>query len=260
MKLKKTMILTLAAMAVCASAFANVMVKDYDVNEDWVKMQVPQVKGAGPAVDAKINNALNFNALMQLYTPLSHGNKSKNIMRSSFDKNFEGPKGVKDARKFVEDVGSVANYALHTDWNEAKILGGSMVASYGLDGKYSVLYNSDRLLCVEQKGYIFTGGAHGNTLYSVSAFDLSTGRELQLADLFQTGSDYLKRINKAVAEQVAQRSDMFFGPVEVKDGDKFYFDGKALVIVYVPYEVAPYAAGIVRLEVPADGLADILVY
>ena len=45
MKLKKTLALTMAAMAVCASAFAGVSVKSYDVNEDWVKMEVPQVKG-----------------------------------------------------------------------------------------------------------------------------------------------------------------------------------------------------------------------
>lgn len=259
MKLKKTLALTMAAMAVCASAFAGVMVKDYDVNEDWVKMQVPQVKGAGSVADTKINNALNFNALMQLYSPLPHGDRGQEVMRASFEQSFEG-KNIKEAREFVEDVGSVANYTLRAYWNEARSLGGSLVERYGLDGKYNVLYNGDKLLCVEQQGYLFTGGAHGNTLYSVSVFDLSTGRELQLADMFKPGSDYLQRINKVVAKKVAENSNMFFGPVEVKDGDKFYFDGKALVIVYAPYEVAPYAAGIVRLEVPADGLKDILLY
>jgi hypothetical protein len=51
---------------------------------------------------------------------------------------------------------------------------------------------------------------------------------------------------------------MFFGPVEVKDGDRFYIqDGKNLVIAYPPYEVAPYAAGVVTFAIPLDGLSDI---
>ena len=52
---------------------------------------------------------------------------------------------------------------------------------------------------------------------------------------------------------------MFFGPVEVKDGDRFYIqDGKNLVVAYPPYEVAPYAAGVVTFAIPLDGLSDIL--
>ena len=91
--------------------------------------------------------------------------------------------------------------------------------------------------------------------------------------MFKPGSDYLARINKVVAEKVAAQPDTFFGPVEVKDcdkfyfdgkvlkdGDKFYFDGKVLVVTYAPYEVAPYAAGVVSFIVPADSLSDILVY
>ena len=82
------------------------------------------------------------------------------------------------------------------------------------------------------------------TLFNAATFDLNTGRELELADLFKNGSNYLERINKVVAAKVAEDSRMFFGPVEVKDGDRFYIqDGKNLVIAYPPYEVAPYAAG-----------------
>ena len=131
MKLKKTLALTMAAMAVCASAFAGVSVKSYDVNEDWVKMEVPQVKGAGADVDAKINNALSFNALMQLYSPLPQSDKSADAMLASFEQNFSGKDGVKEAHEFLEDVGGFVNYTLHTDWQAAKALGGSMVDSYG---------------------------------------------------------------------------------------------------------------------------------
>ncbi len=260
MKLKKTLAIALAAMAVCASAFASVAVKGYDVDEDWVKMQVPQVKGAGPVADSKINNALNFNAVLQLYSPLPQSDKPLDAMRISFEENFAGKKGVKEARDFVEDVGSFVNYTLHSRWQEDKMYGGTMVPRYGLDGNYEVLYNGDKLLSVEQRGYLFTGGAHGTTLYDVSTFDLTSGKELQLSDLFKPGSDYLARINKVVAEKVAAQPDTFFGPVEVKDGDKFYFDGKVLVVTYAPYEVAPYAAGVVSFIVPADSLSDILVY
>ncbi len=260
MKLKKTIALALAAMAISATAFANVAVKGYDITEDWVKMEVPQIKGAagGSVADAKINKALNFNALMQLYSPLPQGRSGEDAMRTSFEYKFSGKDGVKEAREFLEDVGGFVNYSLHSSWYEAKTLGGSLVERYGLDGKYDVLYNGSKLLSVEQRGYLFTGGAHGNTLYKVSTFDLTTGNELQLADLFKPGSNYLERINKIVAKKVAAQPEKFFGPVEVKDGDQFYFDGKVLVITYAPYEVAPYAAGVVTFVIPAGQLSDIM--
>ena len=37
------------------------------------------------------------------------------------------------------------------------------------------------------------------TLFNAATFDLNTGRELELADLFKNGSNYLERINKVVA-------------------------------------------------------------
>lgn len=257
MGIRKTLVMALAAMTVCASAFAGVTVKGYDAYSDWVKVQVPQIKADAGEAAAKINTELNFTAMQQLYTALPRSNKSEEVMRTSFENAFVGNKALKEERKFIKQVAGFVNYSLHSSWQEAKNYGSS-VPGYSLESKYEVLYNGEQLFCVEQLGYLYTGGAHGATLYDVAAFDINTGKKLQLSDMFRPGSDYLARINKSVAAQVAQKPEMFYAPVEVKDGDSFYINGSALVITYPPYEVAPYAAGIIKFNVPLNELADIL--
>lgn len=197
--------------------------------------------------------------LKQLYTALPLSMRNDDVMRTVYDKTFKAKDGSEDAREFVEDVAGFVNFKLRCDLEDVKQYGGTSVPSYDLQGQYTVHFKGDNYLSVEQRGYIYTGGAHGMTLFNAATFDLNTGRELELADLFKNGSNYLERINKVVAAKVAEDSRMFFGPVEVKDGDRFYIqDGKNLVIAYPPYEVAPYAAGVVTFAIPLDGLSDIL--
>lgn len=261
MKITKTLAVAALCLSVCSAALAAPAVKAYKVDEGSVKITVPQIKGAagGKFADHRINNTLNFTVLQELYRALPMSMRNDKVMRTAFDKTFAKPDGGEDARDFIEDVARVVSFKLRCDLEDVKQYGGTSVESYDLQGQYTVHFNGDNLFSVEQQGYIYTGGAHGMTLFNAAAFDLATGKQLTLADLFINGSDYLARINKEVAVQVADESRMFFGPVEVKDGDLFYFNENGdLVIAYEPYEVAPYAAGIVRFTIPAAQLADIL--
>lgn len=261
MKIAKTLAVAALCLSVCSAALAAPAVKAYKVDEGSVKITVPQVKGAagGKFADHRINNSLNFYALQELYKAFPVSMRNDEVMRAAFDKTFSRQDSGDDARDFIEDVAKVASFKLRCDLEDVKQYGGTSVESYDLQGQYTVHFNGDNLLSVEQQGYIYTGGAHGMTLFNAATFDLTTGRELELADLFKNGSNYLERINKEVAAQVADESRMFFGPVEVKNGDTFYFNKNGdLVIAYEPYEVAPYAAGIIRFTIPCTQLEDIL--
>lgn len=120
--------------------------------------------------------------------------------------------------------------------------------------------------------YIFTTyedtlGAHGNLFFRTFTFDTTTGQELALSDLFQSGSDYLARLSGLARTQLpaiigsgmvsTQMLDQGTTP-EDKNFSNFFIDNGDLVILFAPYAVAPYAAGPQTLRIPLSSLSDIL--
>lgn len=106
-------------------------------------------------------------------------------------------------------------------------------------------------------GSVFTGGAHPNPLYGSTLLDLSSGRELTLADLFRPGTPYLKTIADLCKKEIATRdlgSDKEWqnrGMEPKADNfSVFYVDGKNLVILFPPYQVGPYSAGPQEVKIP----------
>lgn len=166
MKIAKTMAAAALCLSVCSAAFAAPAVKTFDVHEGSVKIDVPQIKGAagGKFADNKINNTLNFYVLKQLYTALPLSMRNDDVMRTAYDKTFKAKDGSEDAREFVEDVAGFVNFKLRCDLEDVKQYGGTSVPSYDLQGQYTVHFKGDNYLSVEQRGYIYTGGAHGMTL------------------------------------------------------------------------------------------------
>lgn len=69
---------------------------------------------------------------------------------------------------------------------ESKLLMDESPYSFNWDyqEKYKVIYNEHHLLCVEEFGYFYSGGAHGNYGFSYRVYNLMTGEQLQLEDIF----------------------------------------------------------------------------
>ena len=59
----------------------------------------------------------------------------------------------------------------------------------------SIAFNSDDILSLEIIEYIFTGGAHGNSSFSLASFNMKTGEKIKLNDIFY--GNYKKVLNKA---------------------------------------------------------------
>lgn len=114
--------------------------------------------------------------------------------------------------------------------------------------------------------YVDTLGAHPNAFYRTFTFDLATGKELAIGDLFAPRSDYLKRIS-AIAEFELSKTLADMADIEyIRQGvtpealnfQSFAIEGKDLVLIFPPYQVAPYAAGTQKVSVPLSQLAEIL--
>ncbi|MBX7107991.1 MAG: DUF3298 and DUF4163 domain-containing protein [Chitinophagales bacterium] len=119
---------------------------------------------------------------------------------------------------------------------------------------YDVVYNEHYLMSVRVTGYTYTGGAHGNTVYSYMVLDLKTGETLTLDDLFLKSS---KRELAAIAEKQLRINRNIDESASLKDNgllinkldlnEAFYIDHGGIGFTYSPYEIAPYADGPINI-------------
>ncbi|HVY73041.1 MAG TPA: DUF3298 domain-containing protein [Candidatus Paceibacterota bacterium] len=121
--------------------------------------------------------------------------------------------------------------------------------------------------------YEDTGGAHPNSFFKTFVF-ANDGAELKLADLFTPGSNYLTRLSSLAYDGVVAQLKQKLDGAEVVDSDldtihdgtkpdttsfqSFYIDGTNLHLLFPPYQVAAYAAGVFDVEIPLSKLQDIL--
>ncbi|HKQ52267.1 MAG TPA: DUF3298 domain-containing protein [Pyrinomonadaceae bacterium] len=117
----------------------------------------------------------------------------------------------------------------------------------------------------------YEGAAHPNHNALTFNYDLRTGKQLKLADLFKPNSDYLKVISDyAIKDLTGQiRGEMSgddpdtdwiregAGPKE-ENYQSWNLSPKGLEINFDPYQVASYAAGPHEVVIPLSALQDVL--
>ncbi len=121
--------------------------------------------------------------------------------------------------------------------------------------------------------YADTHGAHPNTYFRTFTFDRKSGVGLALKDIFVPGADYLSVLStqsrRLLIASIAAREGVKSTEVDTDylnrgtgpDADNFqnwYFEGTSLVLIFPPYQVAPYAAGIQMATIPLSQLSSIL--
>ena len=126
---------------------------------------------------------------------------------------------------------------------------------------YQVKYNQSGLLSIVFMDYLYSGGAHGGTVQSSYTFDLKTGREYEIKDLFKDGSDYISVINSEVKKQMQERDmTVLLAPFDSIKADQYYYlSNNAVVVYFQQYEYLPYAYGIPEFAVDFSLLKDMEV-
>jgi hypothetical protein len=166
------------------------------------------------------------------------------------------------------------------------------IAQFKKDGNFANLSHDDvQILGLDQRkmsldityrpavgahtvSYIFssildTFGAHPNTFFHTFTFDTTTGASLSLSDIFVPGADYAsllsstsrKLLPQAIAKKTGvSKSDidtamLTAGTTAVPENFRnWYIEGKNLVIIFEPYQVAAYAAGSQTISIPFSDL------
>ncbi len=120
------------------------------------------------------------------------------------------------------------------------------------------------VLVVEQSSYWYAlGAAHGMPGIETMHFDMGTGRQIGLTDLF--GQDMAQQAFSLMAERVNETITLemeevgyFVESIEVTPDRPFRLTQEGVVLIWGPYEIASYAAGFREFTIPWDALEGVL--
>jgi hypothetical protein len=127
------------------------------------------------------------------------------------------------------------------------------IMQYELVSQYSVTYNELCIVSIYSDQYIFSGGAHGNTIRSSQTWNLKKRDIISLSDLFPNDFDFknkiLKEINSQILYQISIGENYYFDNylellIKTFNPKNFYLTQEGIVIYYQQYDIAPYSSGI----------------
>ncbi len=131
----------------------------------------------------------------------------------------------------------------------------------------SITYNSGNILSLEISEYVYTGGAHGNSSFSLFSFNLENGKQIALDDIFK--GDYKTELNR-VGEKIFREHYQADSSQSLYDQGFFGFEnGFALnnnfdlykggiKFQFNPYEAGAYVLGAPEVFIPWSEISDII--
>lgn len=122
-----------------------------------------------------------------------------------------------------------------------------------VDGK--IIYKDPKMISMEFRTGIFTGGAHGYTSVTFLNLNPATGEPYTTSELFEAGfkayaEELFRKKNEIPLDAPINSTGMFFENDEFHLPKNIGFRKDKLILRYNPYEVASYAEGGIQLEIP----------
>jgi len=119
---------------------------------------------------------------------------------------------------------------------------------------YEVAYNKNNTLSVIMYDYQYTGGAHGHSGAETYNFNLNTGNRILIHDVLKNRNNYLK-VQKHAYNTIINSSNPFFyvqslDEVKIDKNTQFVYADGGIKLVFQEYEVAAYAAGSPKVNIP----------
>ncbi|WP_227001838.1 DUF3298 and DUF4163 domain-containing protein [Virgibacillus necropolis] len=127
-------------------------------------------------------------------------------------------------------------------------------------GSFEIKTNERNILSLSLTNYAYAyQHAHGLTLMKSLTFNVQTGEQYQLKDLFKPGSNYVEALSKIVQTQINERNIQLLGEFSgISPDQDFYIADKALVIYFQLYEITPYYVGFPMFPISVFSLQDIM--
>lgn len=127
----------------------------------------------------------------------------------------------------------------------------------------SIVYNSPKLISLEYKTGLFTGGAHGYSSVSFLNLNPETGEVFTNKELFNAGfknhaEKLFRKRNNIPEEGPINSTGFFFEEDNFQLPKNIGFRKNKVILRYNPYEVASYAEGGIQLEIPLEEVEEFI--
>lgn len=128
-----------------------------------------------------------------------------------------------------------------------------------ITGYFEIKNNQRGILSLTLSNYAFSGGAHGMTIMKSLTFNVETGEEYSLSQLFKPGSNYVKVLSELIKVQIRERDIPVIEEFcAIKPNQDFYIADKILVLYFQLYELVPYAYGFPQFPISVYTIQDII--
>lgn len=127
-----------------------------------------------------------------------------------------------------------------------------------IDGE--LMFQSDEIISISITSYINTGGAHGNLNITFLNFNAKTGDLIPVNELFNNLEAFKKVVKPYFLRSIKDKEvttnkiEGFTLPKNIALNDE------GIILLYNPYEIAPYSTGIIEFIVPFEEINSFLVF
>lgn len=159
--------------------------------------------------------------------------------------------GAKDKQSLVDSL----KKELKDSFTQLTQDGGGLLFNSEYDSNIEVVART-KIITFRQSEYTYEGGAHGNTEIAFRSFSLQSGKELsnKIEDVFDMSKE--DKILSLLSKKLEPQKDELFGEsLPLRQMTNLFFITRAgIVMIWQPYEIAPYASGFIRVVVSPEDL------
>lgn len=153
------------------------------------------------------------------------------------------------------------NYAKNTLFKDAMDLydynysNGYPIMVYELVFKYTITYNKEPIISLYQDEYVFSGGAHGNTVRTSQNWNFKCGNQFTLSDIYCNNPNYILFILQEINKQIVEQGVEFYFPdyfslvLDTFNINQFYITNNYVIVYFNQYDIAPYSTGIPEFKI-----------
>ena len=126
-------------------------------------------------------------------------------------------------------------------------------------GYYEIKTNERGVLSLSLVVYSFTGGAHGLTVSKSLTFDVKTGKQYVLSELFKPDSNYVKVLSEMIEKKMLEWDVPLLEEFsQIRSDQDFYIADHSLIIYFQVYELTPYVYGFPYFPITIKDLKEIV--
>ena len=159
--------------------------------------------------------------------------------------------GAKDKQSLINSL----KKELQDSFSQLTQDGGGLLFNSEYDSNIEVVARN-KIITFRQSEYAYEGGAHGNTEIAFRSFSLQSGKELsnKIEDVFDMSKK--DKILSLLSQKLeARKNELFAESLPLRELSSLFFITRAgIVMIWQPYEIAPYASGFIRVVMSPEDL------